>query len=131
MMWRTFVSSSIRFAFVEAVGRVGDDEVGVAGHRGVDGVVADDRAWVSAWRVGDDIDPGPVGPDAKLVDRRRAERVGGGEDDAPTLALVARGEFADRRRLAGPVDADDEDDRDCPRRPGRASAGCIAVRGGR
>ena len=111
---------------MEAAGRVGDDEVGVAGHRGVEGV-EDDRARVSAWRVGDDIDPGPVGPDAKLVDRRRAERVGGGEDDAPTLALVARGEFADGRRLAGPVDADDEDDRGTALDgPGGLPAGRIA-----
>ena len=39
------------------------------------------------------------------------KRVGGGEQDGRALVPVAAGQLADGRRLAGPVDAHDEDDR--------------------
>ena len=61
--------------------------------------------------MGDDGHAGPLRPDPELIDRGRAERVGGGEEHAAALGGVARSELADRRRLAGPVDADDEHDR--------------------
>ena len=49
-------------------------------------------------------------PDAELLLRGRAERVGRRDDDGvPVLAQPVR-ELADRRRLAGAVDADDEHD---------------------
>ena len=53
---------------------------------------------------------GALGPALELLDRGGAERVGGADQDllAERLAQVP-GELADRRRLAGAVDADDED----------------------
>ena len=51
-----------------------------------------------------------VGPDPQLLDRGGAERVAGGEDHLPAFAAELGGELADRRRLAGAVDADDQDD---------------------
>ena len=90
MMRRTFVSSSIRFAFVWAVAVSAMTKIGVAGHRGVEGVEDDRALESSAWRVGDDIDPSCRPRCEAGRWPPRAERVGGGEDDAPTLALVAR-----------------------------------------
>ena len=49
-------------------------------------------------------------PDPQLLDRGGAERVARGEHDRLALASELGGELADRRRLAGAVDADDEDD---------------------
>ena len=63
--------------------------------------------------------PDARGPRSELLDGGGAERVGGGEDDASALGPVAAGELADGRGLAGPVDADDQDDRG-RRRPRRA-----------
>ena len=105
---------------MEPAGGVGDDEVRAAGDGRVQRVV-DDGAGVGARRVGDDRHAGAVRPDPELVDGGGAERVGGGEDDRSPLRRVAAGELADRRGLAGPVDADDEDDRRAPvdRRPRR------------
>ena len=103
---------------VQASGGVGDDEVGAAGDRRVEGI-EHDRPGIRAWRVGDDRDAGAIRPDPELVDGRGAERVRRGEDDRPALAEVARGELADRRRLARAVDADDEDDRRPAGRRGR------------
>ncbi len=60
--------------------------------------------------MGDHRDLGPVRPDPELVDGGGTERVGGCEDDRPALGRVAARELADGRRLARPVDADDEDD---------------------
>src|SRR5690606_31612375 len=42
------------------------------------------------------------------LDRGRAKRVAGGEDDGAAFRAQAMAELADRRRLAGAVDADDE-----------------------
>ena len=101
---------------VEPAGGVGDDEVGAAGDGRVERVV-DDGAGIGAGRVGDDRDAGPVGPDPELVDGGGAERVGGGEETRRPSRRVAGGELADRRGLAGPVDADDEHDRGPAARP--------------
>ena len=95
---------------MQPAGGVGDDQVGAARHGGVERVV-DDRSRVGARRVRDDRDLRAFGPDPQLVDGGGAERVRGGEDDRPALADVARGELADRRRLARAVDPDDEHDR--------------------
>ena len=48
-------------------------------------------------------------PDAQLLDRRGAEGVARGEQDRLPLGPELGRELADRRRLAGAVDSDDED----------------------
>ena len=106
---------------MEAAGGIGDDQVGATGDGRIERVV-DDRARIGAGRVGDHRHLGPVGPDAELVDGGGAERVRGGEQDGATLGRVAAGELADRRGLAGAVDADDEDDRRTARRPPSAGS---------
>ena len=55
--------------------------------------------------------PRALGPDLELLLGRRPERVGGAEVTGAAGLAELRGELADRRRLAGAVDADDEDDR--------------------
>ena len=61
--------------------------------------------------VGTTNNMGTVRPDPELVDGRGTERVGGRQDDRAPLGGIAARELADRRRLAGPVDPDDEHDR--------------------
>ena len=51
-----------------------------------------------------------VRPDGQLFRRCRTEGIAGGEHDRFPLLLVILGQFADSRRLADAVDADDEDD---------------------
>ncbi len=95
---------------VEATGRVGDHEIRAAGHRGVERVV-DDGPGIRPGRVRHDRDARPVGPDAELVDGSGTERIRGGQNHDLALGYVARRELADRGRLAGAVDADDQHDR--------------------
>ena len=67
--------------------------------------------------VGDDGHVDAARPDGELLDGRRAERVGGREQHPGAQRLEAPGELGDGRRLAGAVDAHDEDDRRrCPAR---------------
>ena len=94
---------------MQPAGRVGDDQVRAASDGGVEGVV-DDGTRIGARSVGNDRDAGTVRPDPELVDRRGAERIGGRQDHAAALGGVPAGQLADRRRLARPVDADDEHD---------------------
>ena len=79
---------------VEAAGGVGDDDVRVAGDRGVERV-EHDGGRVGVRGVGHDLAVRALGPDPELVDRRGAERVGGGEDDPPALRPLPGGELAD------------------------------------
>src|SRR5205085_9173004 len=59
----------------------------------------------------DEAGAGAPGPDLELLLGGGAEGVGGADRHrSPVLAELLR-ELADRRRLAGPVHADDEDDR--------------------
>ena len=51
----------------------------------------------------------PGGPDLELLSSCGAERVSGGDEDVALVLAKSMGELADRRRLAGPVDADDEE----------------------
>ena len=51
----------------------------------------------------------PLAPDFQLLDRRGAKSVAGGEHYGSSLGAEARGELADRRGLAGAVDADHQD----------------------
>ena len=92
---------------VEPAGRVADHHVGTASLGSGDAVVGD-RARVPALRAADDLSPGSVGPLGELLDRRRAIGVGGRNDHVQAeLLLQMPGDLADRRRLAGAVDADD------------------------
>ena len=72
--------------------------------------VEHDSGCVAAFLAGDDGRADAIAPDLKLLDRRRAERVAGGEQDAIVLLLEPMAELADRRRLARAVDADHQDD---------------------
>ena len=77
---------------------------------GTDRVVGDRRR-IAAALAADEARARALGPDLELLLGRRAEGVGGAERHrAPVLAQLLR-ELADRRRLAGAVDADDEDHR--------------------
>src|ERR1700730_16114199 len=49
-------------------------------------------------------------PDLELIDRRRPERIAGGEHHRAALGVESGRELADGRGLAGAVDADDEHD---------------------
>ena len=64
---------------------------------------------IGALDAGDHRAFGARTPDLELLDRRGAEGVAGREHDAAALAREPRGELADGRRLAGAVDAGDED----------------------
>ena len=70
-----------------------------------------------------------LAPDRELLARRGAEGVAGGEQHRLALLLQPLGELADRRRLAGAVDAG-QHDHERPRR-GRPRAASRAARAGR
>ena len=77
------------------------------------------------WR--DDLGAHAVAPLAHLLDGGGAKGVGGGDDDLRVVLSVGVGQLADAGRLAGAVDADDEDDGRPGRRlrgPGRRARGC-------
>src|SRR4051812_32729382 len=95
---------------METTGGVGDHEVRAPSDGGVERVV-DAGTGLRAGGMGDALPARAVGPDLKLIDGGRPERVGRSEQDAPTGPRIPRRELADRRRLAGAVDADDQDDR--------------------
>ncbi len=95
---------------VEASGRVRDEDVDVTGDRRVERVVDDGRR-VGARGVGDDRRRRALPPQAELVDRRRAERVAGGEQHAAAGGALPGRDLADRGGLAGPVHAHHQDDR--------------------
>ena len=81
------------------------------GHR-----VEDDGAGVGALLVRDDVGADDLAPGLELLDGGGAERVGGGDDDLLAVLAVGLRELGDARRLAGAVDADDEDDGGRPSR---------------
>ena len=69
-------------------------------------------ARVRALRPGDQLGPGALRPLGQLLDGRRAERVGGADEHGLAgLLPQVPGELADRRGLAGPIDASDHDHR--------------------
>ena len=77
-------------------------------------------------------DADPLAPGLELVGGGGAEGVGGAEDDALAVADQHAGDLADRRRLAGAVDADHEDDAGPPVVPvGAAASGPGPGRGRR
>ena len=108
---RIFASSSIRLDLVcsrPAVSMMTTSAC--ASNRRIEGV-EHDGGRIGAGRMGDDVHAGPRRPDPELVGSRGAERVGGGEHDAPARGRLARRKLADGGRLAGAVHADDQDDR--------------------
>ncbi len=72
--------------------------------------VIDEAGGVGACGAGDDGRAGALAPDAELIDGGGAERVAGGEHHLLAVAVKLCGELADGRRLAGAVDADNEND---------------------
>ena len=66
------------------------------------------RACAAALRA-DEVGARALRPDLELLLRRGAERVGSRDDDRVPVLGELRRQLADRRRLAGAVDADDED----------------------
>ena len=91
---------------VEAAGGVGDDEVRAARDGRVERVV-DDGAGVGAGRVGDDLARRPGRPRSGAGRSPRRGTCRPPRAARPAFGRVARGELADRRRLAGAVHADD------------------------
>jgi hypothetical protein len=94
---------------VQAAGRVDEDDVPPAALGSGDRVVRD-RGGVASFRRADEVGPGALRPDLELLVGGRAERICGGDEDRAAVLGKAVGELADRRRLAGAVDADDEYD---------------------
>ena len=92
---------------MQASGRVDDDHVLAARLRRFDGVVGH-CGGVAALLRADDVGLRPLGPDLQLLVRRGAKRVARGQDDREAVLAQLVGELADRRRLAGAVDPDDE-----------------------
>ena len=74
----------------------------------------------SRWRIDGEIQP--IRPDRELLDRSRAERVRGGQEDRSPVLDCPRRELGRRRRLPGSVDADQEDDLERRRRGRRPAA---------
>ena len=95
---------------VEPPGGVRDDDVDAAGHGCIQGVEDHGRG-IGTGSVGNELAARSVCPDSKLIDRGGTESVGRGQKHRAALGAVAMGELANRRRLAGAVYADHEDDR--------------------
>ena len=94
---------------VQAAGGVDDHDVDALLAAAGDGVERD-GAGVRALGAAHELAAGALGPALELLDGGGAEGVGGGDQDALAERLLqVPGELADRRRLAGAVDADDED----------------------
>jgi hypothetical protein len=70
--------------------------------------VEDDGGGIGSRRLGDHGHLVAASPDLQLLDRRGPERVAGGEHHLETAVDAAFRELADRGRLAGAVDTDDE-----------------------
>jgi len=94
---------------VEAPGRVDEDHIVPLGDGALHGVEGDGGG-VGVLALGDEVGPGALSPDLKLVHGRGPERVGGpdGDLEAPLGELVAQ--LADGGGLAHAVDPDDEED---------------------
>ena len=106
---RRILSSSVHqvHARVQAAGGVDEDDVALARLARGDGVEDDGRG-IGARLRADEVDAGPLRPDLELLDGRGAERVGGADQRRPASILDQARQLADRGRLAGAVDADDQ-----------------------
>ena len=106
---RILASSSIRFDFVCSRPAVSMITRSARRATAASRASKTTAAGIRAGGVRDDVDARPVGPDPELVGGRGPERVRRGEDHAPARGRLAGGQLADRRGLAGAVDANDED----------------------
>jgi hypothetical protein len=77
--------------------------------RRLDGVEGE-AGGVGALFARHDLRPDPARPQAQLLDRRGAERIARRQRHLQPVGGEFGGEFADRRRLAGAVDADHQND---------------------
>ena len=93
---------------VQATRRVDDHDAPTARDAGADGVVGDGGRIRAAGRA-HEVGARALRPRLELLRRRCPEGVGGPDHDARTGLVQLVGQLADRRRLAGPVDAHDED----------------------
>ena len=94
---------------VQAAGGVDDHDVAPARLRRLDRVVRD-RGRVAAALGADEVGARALRPDLELFLGSGAERVGRCDDDGVAMLRELRRELADRCRLPGAVDADDQDD---------------------
>src|SRR5438552_4692907 len=94
---------------LQAAGGVDDQHVGAGLFRLLEGIISE-AGGVGAELAGDDRRLGALAPDLQLLNRGSAEGVAG-RPHHPTPAFGQLGrQLADGRRLAGAVDADDQDD---------------------
>jgi hypothetical protein len=112
-------------AGVQSAGRVDDDDVDVARDGRIDRVERDGRR-ITPRSPADEVGAGALRPDAELIDRASAKRVGGADDDALALPSQQVRELADERRLSRPIHAEHEDH---GRRVDRQSEGRLGVAG--
>ena len=109
---RTFASSSIRLPLVCRRPAVSQMTTSAPRAFAARDRVEGDRAGVAALGPLDDLAAGALGPLGELLDRGGAVGVGRGDDHVEAqLLLQVPGDLADRRRLAGAVDADDHQHR--------------------
>src|SRR5947209_2077467 len=95
---------------LQAPGGVDEHDVDAARFRGAHPVEHDGRR-IGALRAAHVLRARALRPHLELLGGRRAKRVRGNHHHALALRAQQRRELADRRGLAAPVDADDEDDR--------------------
>ncbi len=88
---------------------VDDDDVAPVACRPLDRLVGD-RCGVRPALGADERRVGALRPDLQLLFGGRAKRVCSAQDDRMAVLAQPLGQLADRRRLAGAVDADDEQD---------------------
>ena len=91
----------------QAACRVGQHHVDAPAFRCTDGV--EDNGGGIAARLLDHVDVVPLAPRRKLLARRRAKRIAGGEQNRQIPLLQPFGQLADRCRLARAVDAGEHD----------------------
>ena len=93
---------------MQAPSRVDEDHIHTTGPGCLQRIVGDGRR-ISALLGTNDLHTSPLRPYIKLGNGAGTERVTGGQQDLVTRLSVALSEFADRRRLADAIHADNED----------------------
>ncbi|KAF5030534.1 hypothetical protein DSECCO2_637160 [anaerobic digester metagenome] len=86
-------------------GGVADDDVGATGLARLQ-CIMHDGSGVGTLRMGNHRSTGALAPDAQLLNRRRSEGIGRGQQHFFTRSGIARGQFADAGGLSHAVDAD-------------------------
>ena len=92
---------------MQAARRVDQDRIAALGLRRRNGV-EHHGGRIGALARAHHVDAGARRPDLQLLDRGGAEGVGGADQRRAAFALQQVGQLADRRRLAGAVDADNQ-----------------------